>query len=228
MRTVGDQSHVGFGAKHQVYQPISVSTRRTLRGSNSTEGHRSRENGATGLPWAEIKGNCFCSGVLSWFNKKRVIIEGRIHDSIRFLPSSSSRRGQERATMKIVKTLTRFLFGLLFVVAGVLHFVNPAFYLKIMPPDLPWHLELVYVSGLFEIGLGALLLMQKWARLAAWGLILLLIAVFPANIYVYQHQEILPRVSPLWHFMRLPLQGVLILWAYWYTRPDKSQELKAD
>lgn len=128
--------------------------------------------------------------------------------------------------MKIVKTVTRFLFGLFFVGAGVMHFVNPAFCLRIMPPYIPFHLALVYLSGLFEIGLGAMLLVRNWSRLAAWGLILLLIAVFPANIYVYQHQEIFPRVSPFWHLMRLPLQGVLILWAYWYTWPDQPAEVK--
>jgi uncharacterized membrane protein len=121
--------------------------------------------------------------------------------------------------MKLAKTISRYVFGLLFVGAGVNHFVNPGFYLKIMPPYLPLHLELVYLSGVFEIVLGALLLFRRWARLAAWGLILLLIAVFPANIYAYQHQDILP-MSPTAHLLRLPLQAVLILWAYWYTRPD--------
>jgi uncharacterized membrane protein len=128
--------------------------------------------------------------------------------------------------MKIFKTLSRWLFGLLFVVAGVLHFVAPAFYLKIMPPYIPFHLALVYLSGLFEIGLGAMLLVRKWARLAGWALILLLIAVFPANIYVYQHQDLFPGLPPFLHLMRLPIQGVLILWAYWYTRPDRPAEVK--
>jgi uncharacterized membrane protein len=128
--------------------------------------------------------------------------------------------------MKIFKTLSRFLFGLLFVGAGVMHFVAPAFYLKIMPPYIPFHLALVYFSGLFEIALGAMLLVRKWARLAGWGLILLLIAVFPANIYLYQHQDLIPDLSPFWHLMRLPIQGVLILWAYWYTRPDRVAEVK--
>jgi uncharacterized membrane protein len=123
--------------------------------------------------------------------------------------------------MKWLKTISRWIFGLLFVLAGVNHFVNPGFYLKIMPPYLPLHLESVYVSGVFEIVLGALLLFKRWAWLAGWGLILLLIAIFPANIYVYQHQELIPG-TPILHLLRLPLQGVLILWAYWYTRPDRQ------
>ena len=69
--------------------------------------------------------------------------------------------------------------------AGTLHFIKPDFYLKIMPPYLPLHLELVYLSGFFEIALGVLLLVPRLSRFAAWGIIALLIAVFPANIYVY-------------------------------------------
>jgi uncharacterized membrane protein len=89
--------------------------------------------------------------------------------------------------------------------------------MKIMPPYLPWHRSLVFVSGVAEIGLGALLLVPKFSAIAAWGLIALLIAIFPANVYLYQHQEILPA-SPTLHLLRLPLQGVLILWAWAYTR----------
>jgi uncharacterized membrane protein len=128
--------------------------------------------------------------------------------------------------MKLFKTISRYIFGLLFIAAGILHFAHPEFYVQIMPPYLPYHLELVYVSGVFEIVLGALLLVKPATRPAAWGLILLLIAVFPANIYLYQHQEIVPG-SPLLHLLRLPLQAVLILWAYWYTRPDGSPQTMA-
>jgi uncharacterized membrane protein len=108
------------------------------------------------------------------------------------------------------------VFGVAFIVAGVLHFVRPDAYMKIMPPYLPWHLPLVIISGIAEIGLGALLLVPRFSPIAAWGLIALLIAIFPANLYLYQHQEILPA-SPTLHLLRLPLQGVLILWAWVYT-----------
>jgi uncharacterized membrane protein len=128
--------------------------------------------------------------------------------------------GGEEVVMKIVKTVSRYIYGLLFIAAGALHFLRPEFYMKIMPPYLPWHLALVYLSGVFEIALGALLLIKRFAPLAAWGLILLLLAVFPANIYAYQHQDLVPA-SPLLHLLRLPLQAVFILWAYWYTRPDE-------
>lgn len=108
--------------------------------------------------------------------------------------------------------------------AGTMHFVNPQFYLKIMPPYLPFHLELVYLSGFLEIALGVLLLVPRLSRWAAWGIFALLIAVFPANIHVYLNQEVLPA-PPLVHLLRLPLQGVLLLWAYWHTKsyPDRQK-----
>jgi uncharacterized membrane protein len=109
------------------------------------------------------------------------------------------------------------VFAALFMIAGVLHFVATDFYLKIMPPYLPLHLPLVLLSGAIEIVLGILLLLPKYSTLAAWGLIALLIAVFPANIHVYQHQESFP-LAWIVHLLRLPLQGVLILWAFAYTR----------
>ncbi|MEQ8637964.1 DoxX family protein [Gimesia maris] len=119
--------------------------------------------------------------------------------------------------MSLVKTISKYVLAIFMIVAGTMHFVNPEFYLKIMPPYLPFHKELVLVSGVFEILLGILLLIPKCSNLAAWGIIALLIAVFPANISLYQHQDILPA-SPIIHLLRLPLQGVFMLWAYWHTR----------
>jgi len=116
------------------------------------------------------------------------------------------------------KLIGKWIFGVLFVLAGVLHFAAPGFYMKIMPPYLPLHRELVFASGVAEVVLGILLLVPKTSRFAAWGLIALLIVVFPANIYVYQNRESFPQLSPPAHLLRLPLQGVLILWAYVYTR----------
>jgi uncharacterized membrane protein len=110
------------------------------------------------------------------------------------------------------------VFGVLFMAAGVMHFVAPGFYMKIMPPYLPYPRTLVLLSGGFEILLGVFLLIPLTSRWAAWGLIALLIAVFPANLHMYQHAEEF-RISPLLLFLRLPLQGLLILWAFAYTRP---------
>jgi uncharacterized membrane protein len=124
--------------------------------------------------------------------------------------------------MKRIKLISKYLLAIFMIGAGAMHFVNPEFFLKIMPPYLPFHQELVILSGVCEILLGILLLIPESSHFAAWGIIALLIAVFPANIYLYQHQEILPA-SPLIHLLRLPLQGVFILWAYWHTRPAERK-----
>ena len=124
--------------------------------------------------------------------------------------------------MKRIKLISKYLLAIFMIVAGTMHFVNPAFFLKIVPPYLPFHKELVLVSGVCEILLGVLLLIPKCSHLAAWGIIALLIAVFPANIYLFQNQDLMPA-SPLVHFLRLPLQGIFILWAYWHTRTTERK-----
>src|SRR4051812_49819032 len=117
--------------------------------------------------------------------------------------------------MRYIKPVMLWLMAILYVAAGVNHFVRPDFYVKIMPPYLPWHLELVYASGVAEIVLGLLVLLRKWRSPAAWGLIALLIAVFPANIHMALHGELYPDLPPLLLWARLPLQFVLMAWAYW-------------
>ena len=124
--------------------------------------------------------------------------------------------------MPIAKQILKWVLGIAFVLAGANHFFNPEFYLKIMPPYLPAHLFLVWLSGAIEMFLGVLLLIPKFSRPAAWGLIALLIAVFPANIYMAQHTELFPELSPTALYLRLPLQFVLIALAFWLTRPEKS------
>ena len=119
--------------------------------------------------------------------------------------------------MTRVKTATRHLFGALFIAAGTNHFITPDFYVSIMPPYLPMHLPLVYLSGIAEVALGALLMWPRFANCAAWGLIALLIAVFPANLHMALHAELYPQFSALALWLRLPLQAALITWAYWYT-----------
>ena len=124
--------------------------------------------------------------------------------------------------MNWIKLISMYVLAIFMIVAGTMHFVSPEFFLKIMPPYLPLHKELVAVSGVCEILLGVLLLIPKSSHLAASGIIALLIAVFPANVYLYQHQEILPA-SPIIHLLRLPLQGALILWAYWHTGSAETE-----
>jgi uncharacterized membrane protein len=121
--------------------------------------------------------------------------------------------------MSRLRTWTRYGCGVLYLAAGVNHFVSPDFYVRMMPPSLPWPRELVAISGAAEILLGALLLPAATSRLAAWGLIALLIAVFPANLQMALHPKQFPEFSPTALWGRLPVQGLLIVWAWWYTRP---------
>lgn len=121
--------------------------------------------------------------------------------------------------MPKAKIILKYLLAIFFVLAGINHFVNSAFYLRIMPPYLPWHLFLVNLSGLCEIGWGLLLLVPKFENLAGWGLIALLVAVFPANIHMAVNSQLFPEFSPTLLWLRLPLQFVLIAWAYWYIKP---------
>ncbi len=116
----------------------------------------------------------------------------------------------------MLKLAFKILLGTAFIVAGSLHFLAPAPYVKIMPPVLPAPLLLVYVSGFCEIALGALMF-TRFAPLAAWGLIALLVAVFPANVHMALHPELFPKIPPAALWGRLPLQAVLIAWAYWHT-----------
>ena len=113
-------------------------------------------------------------------------------------------------------TISRVLIAALFVVAGVNHFVSPRPYLAIVPPLLPWPLALVYISGAAEVAGAIGILWQRTRRLAALGLIVLLIAVFPANIYAAMHgMQISGSVVPPWGlWARLPLQPLLIAWVY--------------
>ncbi len=121
----------------------------------------------------------------------------------------------------------KYAFGLLFVFGGLYHFINPALYLRMMPPYLPWHRFLVYLSGFFEVALGLLLFVPRYARLAAWGLVALLVAVFPANVRMALNPELFPGIPPLVLWLRLPLQGVFIFWAYRLARSDGVRETGA-
>ena len=128
-----------------------------------------------------------------------------------------------QSLMHMLKTFTRYLLGALFIAAGINHFWHTAFYVSMMPPYLPLHLELVYLSGLAEISLGALLFFARWQALAAWGVIALCIAVFPANVNMALHPELFTQFSAQGLWLRLPLQAVAIAWAWWYTQPTASR-----
>lgn len=123
------------------------------------------------------------------------------------------------------KEILRVVLALSIITVGMLHFAKPAPFVKIVPPQLPYPLELVYISGFFEILGGIGLLVPLVSVAAAWGLIALFVAVFPANINMAVNHIDLEGVPPsqALYWARLPLQAVLIAWAWWYTRDAKVQ-----
>ena len=122
--------------------------------------------------------------------------------------------------MSLLKKSTIYFMGTAYIYVGLRHFIDPNFFMAIMPDYLPYHLEAVYVSGVFEIILGGMLLNKKTRRLAAWGLIALLIAVFPANIYLAQNETAQQSldISQSVAIIRLPFQFLFISLAYWHTK----------
>ncbi len=110
-----------------------------------------------------------------------------------------------------------YVMAAVYTVAGLLHFITPKPYLRIMPPYIPYHYLMVYTSGFFEIVFGIALLFDETRSYAALGLILLLIAVFPANIYMAQRMTQKQSKNRWIAYIRLPLQLALIYWAYLYV-----------
>jgi len=120
----------------------------------------------------------------------------------------------------MLMTILRYVFGIALALAGLNHFIHPDGYIRIVPPYLPSPVALVELSGIAEIVLGILMLIPRTVRLAAWGSIALLIAVFPANIHMALHPELFPGIPPFLLWLRLPFQILFIAWAYYYTRPS--------
>ncbi len=127
----------------------------------------------------------------------------------------------------IARTGSRYLFAAFFAVAGANHFYKPEWYLTIMPPALPYPLLLVYLSGLLETALGLALLSEKHQRKASWGLVILLLAIFPANVYMAAKPEAFPGFKPWLLWARLPLQFVLIGLVLWNSGKPSSPSARA-
>lgn len=111
-----------------------------------------------------------------------------------------------------------YLMAFLYIIAGINHFKNPGMYIRIIPPFFSNPKLLNSISGAAEIILGILLTLPFSTHLAAWGIIALLIAVFPANVYMFCKKKDDYSLFKLILLIRLPLQIVLIFWAYQYTR----------
>ena len=131
--------------------------------------------------------------------------------------------------MSKYKELLRVILAISIIIVGITHFSSPDTYVKIVPSGLPYPLELVYISGVFEVLGGIGLLVPNVSQFSAWGLIALFIAVFPANINMavnHIHLDNIPD-SPWFQAVRLPFQAVLIAWAWWYTKHPKQPEAMA-
>jgi uncharacterized membrane protein len=122
----------------------------------------------------------------------------------------------------IIKTLF-WLMPPLYILAGIYHFANPEFYNQLMPSWMPYHLPLIYISGIIEFLLGVLLIPKLTRKFSAWMIILMLIVFFflihiPMTIIFYQNNN-----PHLWiALVRLPIQFYLVWWAMKYTRDRKS------
>ena len=126
-----------------------------------------------------------------------------------------------------IKLLCLLVLTFLYISVGVKHFTNPNFFLAIMPPYIPYHNFMVYLSGALEIVFALMMLFKKTRFYGCWGIILLLIAVFPANIYLYNSeipQKIL-SVTKLEALIRLPYQLPLLLFAFWHSKEESSIRL---
>ena len=124
--------------------------------------------------------------------------------------------------MKIVKNIVLIFMSIFYVNVGIKHFLEPEWFLHIIPPYLnSIGLELVYLSGFFEILLGILVLFKKYRKYTCYALIVLLIAVYPANIYLAFNetpQKLIGITSFMASWVRLPLQFVLIGLAYYFSK----------
>jgi uncharacterized membrane protein len=116
-----------------------------------------------------------------------------------------------------LKEILLYLQAIFYILAGINHFRKEWFYLKMMPDYFPEHKQFVFWSGVAEIVLGIGLIFSVTRVYSAWGIIVLLIAVFPANLYMLTSGKF--KKMPLWALiLRLPLQFLLICWAFYFTK----------
>ena len=120
--------------------------------------------------------------------------------------------------MKLLKLITILIMAYFYISVGIKHFTEPEWFLQIYPPFLPFGLAAVYISGFFEVLFGIMLLIPKTRYYAGWGLIGLLIAVFPANIYLAYTNGAAMDISAATAWGRLPFQALFIALAYWHSK----------
>ena len=122
--------------------------------------------------------------------------------------------------MKKLKFITIIILSLFYINVGIAHFTNPEFFNVIMPPYIPYHNLFVYLSGFCEVLFGLMIIFKKTRYFGGIGLLFLLIAVFPANIYLFQSVEAQKAIGATQEIAtwRLPVQGIFILVAYWIRK----------
>ncbi len=120
--------------------------------------------------------------------------------------------------VKSLKFFSIYFMGLFYLSIGIKHFTDPDWFVRIVPPILPYKIELVYISGFFEVVFGILLVIKHTRYYAGIGLIILLIAVYPANIYLALTNGAPLDTTPFIAWGRLPFQFVFIGLAYWHMQ----------
>jgi len=122
--------------------------------------------------------------------------------------------------MKYIKLFTIYFMSIAYTYVGIRHFIDPDFFLAIMPNYFSLHLFFVYLTGLMEVVFGVLLVFRKTRKIAAYGLIVLLVIVFPANIHLVQSElsQSILDVTKEQSIIRLPFQGLFLLLAYWHSK----------
>jgi len=127
---------------------------------------------------------------------------------------------------RLVKKALRWALTLFMLAAGTAHLLLPEMHRDMVPPALPAPLALVYLSGVAQIVGGLGLIPVGTRHWAAWGLVVLLVLLFPANVHMAIHHLPLGNHQlPSWVlWARLPLQAVFIAWAWWYTHPEAAAD----
>ena len=120
--------------------------------------------------------------------------------------------------VKSLKFFSIYFMGLFYLSIGIKHFTDPDWFVRIVPPILPYKIELVYISGFFEVVFGILLVIKHTRYYAGIGLIILLIAVYPANIYLALTNGAALDTTPFIACGRLPFEFVFIGLAYWHMQ----------
>jgi len=131
---------------------------------------------------------------------------------------SSGDLDMNQSIKKKIKSISIYVMSFFYILVGLKHFQNPYWFVQIVPPPLPFKLEIVYLSGFIEIVFGVLILFKKFRFIIGWSLIALLIAVYPANIYLAMTNGVAMNTTPLIAWGRLPFQFIFIYLAYWHTK----------